>query len=69
MKRTKMNPESSHFKILRGIVIALQDQYDEQELSLYPIKKLKARLDKASKELQEVCRHERSAMRKSQAIR
>ncbi|MEK7568499.1 MAG: hypothetical protein AAB497_00100 [Patescibacteria group bacterium] len=61
MKKTKMDPESSHFKILRNIVIALQDQYDEQELTLHPVKKLKARLDKASKELQEVCRHERVA--------
>lgn len=49
------------FKILRGIVIALQDQYDQQELTQVSIKKIKVRLNKAHKELQGICRHERVA--------
>lgn len=63
MKKTKVkvSSECPHFKILRGIVIALQDQYDRQELSSVPIKKTRARLDKARRELQEICRHERVA--------
>lgn len=61
MKKTKASSDISHFKILRGIVITLQDQYDQQELTSVPIKKTKVRLDRARKELQGICRHEKVA--------
>lgn len=60
-KTTKVSSEVSRFKILRGIVIALQDQYDRRELASVPTKRAKARLDRARKELQDICRHERVA--------
>lgn len=61
MKKTKANSEISRFKILRSIVIELQEEYDEQELVPVPTKGIEARLEKARKELQDICLHERVA--------
>lgn len=57
MKRTKVDPESSHFRILRSVVIELQTKHDRQELTPVPVKGVKARFDKARKDLQKACRH------------
>lgn len=61
MKKTKVDSESSRFKILREIVIDLQNKHDRQELTPVPIKGVKTRLRNALKELQEICPHENVA--------
>ncbi len=55
MKNMKVSKETSHFKILRGVVIVLQAEY--YRCGITSIDKIKARLNKARKELQEVCPH------------
>lgn len=61
MKKMKVDSESSRFKILREVVINLQNKHDRQELTPVPITGVKARLRNALKELQEICPHENIA--------
>lgn len=60
MKKTKVDSDGSHFKILREIVIELQTKQHRNLGSTRP-KRIKAILDRASKELQEICPHKNVA--------